>query len=41
MRERIDMLIDWYKKFDLDFACLYFDQPDSVGHDNGKIQIRV
>ncbi len=33
--ERIDELVDWLVKFDLDFATLYFDQPDSTGHSYG------
>lgn len=36
MYERIDMLVNWFVKFDLDFACMYFDQPDSDGHSYGK-----
>ena len=32
---RIDEVINWFEKFDLDFACLYFDQPDSEGHSYG------
>ncbi|CAF0962147.1 unnamed protein product [Brachionus calyciflorus] len=30
--KRIDLLIDWYKKYNLDFACIYFDEPDATGH---------
>ncbi len=29
------MLVNWFIKFDMDFVCLYFDQPDSVGHSDG------
>jgi hypothetical protein len=29
--ERIQELASWFKKFDLDFACIYFDEPDSTG----------
>jgi len=34
-QDRIDELVDWLVKFDLDFATLYFDQPDSTGHSYG------
>ena len=33
--ERITELVNWLKKFDLDFANLYFDEPDSTGHREG------
>lgn len=32
---RVDEVINWYNKFDLDFLCLYFDEPDSTGHKFG------
>lgn len=32
---RIDELINWFLKFDLDFACIYFDEPDHTGHEFG------
>ena len=32
---RVDELINWYKKFDLDFVCIYFDEPDLAGHRYG------
>jgi hypothetical protein len=33
--DRIKELINWYKKFQLDFACIYFNEPDSTGHKYG------
>lgn len=32
---RIDKLISWFLKFDLDLACIYFDEPDHQGHTSG------
>ncbi|RNA09245.1 alkaline phosphatase family [Brachionus plicatilis] len=33
--DRVDEIINWYRKFDLDFLCVYFDEPDSTGHKYG------
>lgn len=32
---RVDEMINWFVKFDIDFATLYFPQPDSAGHSYG------
>jgi ectonucleotide pyrophosphatase/phosphodiesterase family protein 5 len=32
MKDRVDELAEWFRKFDLDFACMYFDEPDKMGH---------
>jgi ectonucleotide pyrophosphatase/phosphodiesterase family protein 5 len=32
LRDRVDELAEWFHKFDLDFACMYFDEPDKTGH---------
>jgi ectonucleotide pyrophosphatase/phosphodiesterase family protein 5 len=32
---RCDEIINWFTKFDLDFATLYFNEPDHTGHDFG------
>jgi ectonucleotide pyrophosphatase/phosphodiesterase family protein 7 len=31
-KSRIDELISWFLKFDLDFAAIYFNEPDVTGH---------
>ena len=33
--ERIQELASWFEKFQLDFACMYFNEPDSTGHSYG------
>lgn len=33
--ERVTEIVTWYKKFQLDFATLYFNEPDSTGHQFG------
>ena len=30
--DRVDDLVRWFEIFNLDFACMYFDQPDATGH---------
>lgn len=32
---RSDQVVEWFSKFNLDFATLYFDQPDGEGHEFG------
>lgn len=34
-KTRCDELIHWFKVFDLDFATLYYNEPDSTGHTYG------
>ena len=34
-RTQIDLFLDWYANKSVDFACIYFDQPDSVAHGYG------
>lgn len=29
--QRCDEVVGWFKKFDMDFATLYFNEPDSTG----------
>jgi predicted AlkP superfamily pyrophosphatase or phosphodiesterase len=29
---RCDQILAWFRKFKLDFATLYFDEPDASGH---------
>ena len=33
--ERCDEVTNWFKKFEMDFATLYFNEPDHTGHDFG------
>ena len=30
--ERVDELVSWFSKFDLDFGVMYSDEPDKTGH---------
>ena len=30
--DRIDELVYLIKKFNIDFSCIYFNEPDSTGH---------
>lgn len=32
---RAKEVVDWFVKFNLDFATLYFDEPDGKGHKSG------
>lgn len=34
-KERCDEVTNWFKKFEMDFATLYFNEPDHTGHDFG------
>lgn len=34
-KSRIDETINWFSKLNLDFATLYFDEPDGMGHKYG------
>ena len=45
LSDRIDELVDWFKKFDLDFGCMYFDEPDKAGRafgpDGGEYESKM
>jgi predicted AlkP superfamily pyrophosphatase or phosphodiesterase len=32
---RCDEIVNWFAKFELDFATLYFNEPDHTGHEYG------
>jgi len=32
---RCDEVVNWFKKFQMDFVTLYFNEPDSTGHTYG------
>ena len=34
---RCDEVVSWFKKFNMDFSTLYFNEPDSTGHEVKKI----
>jgi ectonucleotide pyrophosphatase/phosphodiesterase family protein 5 len=34
-KARVDMVVNWFEKLDLDFGTLYFDEPDKTGHRYG------
>ena len=34
-RTRCDMVVNWFKKFNIDFGTLYFNEPDHTGHQYG------
>lgn len=34
-QDRVDEVVNWFKKFNLDFGTLYFNEPDHIGHENG------
>ena len=34
-KSRVDELITWFVKFNLDFASFYIFEPDSTGHSYG------
>lgn len=33
--ERCEEVVGWFQKFEMDFATLYFNEPDHTGHDFG------
>jgi predicted AlkP superfamily pyrophosphatase or phosphodiesterase len=36
-RDRIDEVVKWFLKFQMDFSTLYFDEPDTTGHAYGPL----
>lgn len=32
---RCDKVVNWFKKYKIDFGTLYFNEPDHIGHDKG------
>lgn len=33
--ERCEEVLNWFEKFEMDFATLYFNEPDHTGHSFG------
>jgi len=40
-KTRVDTVVDWFKNQAVDFATLYTNEPDSVGHSNGPDSSQV
>lgn len=38
-KSRCDEVVNWFKKFEIDFGTLYFNEPDHIGHDKGPESI--
>ena len=34
-KARCDTVVNWFKKFNIDFGTLYFNEPDQTGHKYG------
>jgi ectonucleotide pyrophosphatase/phosphodiesterase family protein 5 len=38
-KERINEIVKWFFKFQMDFVTMYFNEPDSSGHFYGPLSI--
>ena len=41
LHQRIDAVVEWLSKGTVEFAALYYHQPDRAGHGNGPYSEEV
>ncbi len=39
-KRRCDEIVNWFQKLNMDFITLYFNEPDSVGHEFGPESVQ-